>query len=54
MNSKVRLLCIAPYDNMRSVMQSVADDFPVIDFTLFVGELDAGLELALRDFHNNY
>ena len=54
MNSKVRLLCIAPYDNMRSVMQSVAHDFPDIDITVYVGDLEAGLELALRDFHNNY
>ena len=50
---KVRLLCIAPYENMSSVMRSVAEEFPV-ELTVYVGDLEAGLEIALKDFHNDY
>lgn len=54
MNGKIRLLCIAPYENMRAVMQSAAQNFPQIDLTVYVGDLQEGLEIALRDFHNDY
>lgn len=53
MEEKVRLLCIAPYENMSSVMRSVAEEFPV-ELTVYVGDLEAGLEIALKDFHNDY
>lgn len=53
MAEKIRLLCVAPYENMSTVMRSVAEEFPV-ELTVYVGDLEAGLELALRDFHNDY
>ena len=53
MAEKPRLLCIAPYENMSAVMKTVAEEFPV-ELTVYVGDLEAGLELALRDFHNDY
>lgn len=53
MAEKTRLLCIAPYENMSSVMKTVAEEFPV-DLTVYVGDLEAGLAIALRDFHNDY
>lgn len=54
MDEKIRLLCIAPYANMRSLMLSVAEEFSQIEITVYVGDLQAGLEIALRDFHNDY
>lgn len=35
-------------------MQSVAQEFPQVDVTVYVGDLQTGLEIALRDFHNDY
>ena len=54
MDGKIRLLCIAPYENMRSVMLSAAKEFPQVEVTVYVGDLQEGLEIALRDFHNDY
>lgn len=53
MGERNRFLCIAPYENMSSLMKNIAKDFP-IELTVYVGDLEAGLELALRDFHNDY
>lgn len=50
---RMRFLCIAPYENMSTVMKTVGKEFPV-DLTVYVGDLEAGLEIALRDFHNDY
>ncbi len=54
MSTRIRLLGIAPYENMQSLMQSVAEDYPDIDLTVFVGDLQQGVEMALRNFHNDY
>ena len=54
MDGRIRILCIAPYENMRSVMYAVAKEFPQIEITVYVGDLDVGLEIALKDFHNDY
>lgn len=53
MEEKIRFLCIAPYENMSAVMKSAAEEFP-IELTVYVGDLEAGLEIALKGFHNNY
>lgn len=54
MNSKIRVLGIAPYENMRTLMLSVAEEFEDIDLTVFVGDMQQGVEMALRNFHNDY
>lgn len=53
MGERNRFLCIAPYENMSAVMKNVGSEFPV-DLTVYVGDLNVGLEIALRDFHNDY
>lgn len=54
MASKVRLLGIAPYENMRSLMLELAAQYPDIELTVFVGDLQQGVELAKRNFYNDY
>lgn len=54
LEKKLRVLCIAPYENLRALMEAVAGELPQLEITAYVGDLDAGLEIALRDFHNNY
>lgn len=40
MDGRIRILCIAHYENMRSVMYAVAKEFPQIEITVYVGDLD--------------
>ena len=50
----MRILGIAPYDNMRTLMLEVAREYKEIDLTVFVGDLHQGVELARRNFCNDY
>ncbi len=54
MNTKIRLLGIAPYEKMQPLMQMVAEEYPGIDLTVFVGDMQQGVDMALRNFHNDY
>ena len=54
MRRKIRILGIAPYENMRPLMLSLAEEYPDIDLTVFVGDLQQGVELARRNFYNDY
>ena len=49
MNHRIRVLGIAPYEGMKTLMSSVVADYPQIDLTLFVGDMEQGLEIA-RNF----
>ena len=46
MNHRIRVLGIAPYEGMKTLMSSVVADYPQIDLTLFVGDMEQGLEIA--------
>lgn len=50
----VRILGIAPYENMRTLMTETAKEYDNIDLTVFVGDLQQGVELARRNFYNDY
>lgn len=54
METPIRILGIAPYEGMKSLMSSLAGEYPQIDLTLFVGDLEQGLEIARSNFHGNY
>ena len=42
MKHKYRILGIAPYEGMKALMSDVAEEYPQIDLTLFVGGSGAG------------
>lgn len=54
MESTIRVLGIAPYEGMKTLMASLAGEYPQMDLELFVGDLEEGLEIAQRNFHGNY
>ncbi len=54
MNSNIRLLGIAPYENMKPLMLEVAEEYDDVELTVFVGDLQQGVELARRNFCNDY
>ena len=54
MNHRIRVLGIAPYESMKTLMSSVVADYPQIDLTLFVGDMEQGLEIARSNFHGDY
>lgn len=54
MSNRIRVLGIAPYEGMKTLMSSVVADYPQIDLTLFVGDMEQGLEIARNNFHGDY
>lgn len=54
MSALVRVLGIAPYEGMKTLMGNLAEDYPQMDLTLFVGDRELGLEIARANFHGNY
>ena len=54
MENRYRVLGIAPYEGMKPLMSGLAEEYPEIDLTLFVGDLEEGLEIAHSNFHGNY
>jgi len=54
MCSKIRILTIAPYTSMKSLLLKLAKDYPNIDLTITVGDLIKGVEIAQNNFHENY
>ena len=51
---KIRILGIAPYEGLKSVMQKMAADRNDIDLTGYVGDRKKGAELASRNFHGSF
>ena len=54
METRIRVLGIAPYEGMKVLMSELAEEYPQIDLTLFVGDMEQGLEIARSNFHGNY
>ena len=50
----IRVLGIAPYEAMKTLMSNLAEEYPQMDLTLFVGDRELGLEIARANFHGNY
>lgn len=54
MSSKIRILAIAPYQSMESLLIKLAEEYPNIDLTITIGDLKKGVEIAQNNFHSNY
>ena len=46
MERKIRVLGIAPYEGMKVLMSELAEEYPQIDLTLFVGDMEQGVEMS--------
>lgn len=52
---KIRILGVAPYEGMRSLMMKVAAaSYPQIDLDIVVGDFCKGMEMAQNNFHADY
>ncbi|SKA93688.1 Transcriptional regulator containing PAS, AAA-type ATPase, and DNA-binding Fis domains [Caloramator quimbayensis] len=54
MPSKIRILAIAPYASMESLLIKLAEEYPNIDMTIAIGDLKKGVEIAQTNFHTNF
>ena len=54
MELPIRVLGIAPYEGMKALMSNLAEEYPQMDLSLFVGDRELGLEIAKANFHGNY
>lgn len=53
--TKIRILGVAPYEGMRSLMMKIAaSSYPQIDLDVVVGDLQKGVEMAQNNFHADY
>ena len=52
--TKIKVLGIAPYEGMKTIMQKLAKDRQDIELDVYVGDLNKGVEIARRNFHSNY
>lgn len=51
---KVKILGIAPYEGMKSIMTKIASQREDVDLTVYVGDLNEGVEIARRNISSNY
>ena len=54
MERRIRLLGVAPYEGMEALMQRLAGEYPQVELTSFVGDMEQGLEAVRSSFHGNY
>lgn len=54
MSTQIRVLGIAPYEDMMPLMASLAEEYPQVSLTMFTGDMEEGLEVAKSNLHGNY
>lgn len=54
MKNQIRVLGIAPYEGMKSQLIALAKEYPDLDLTVFVGDMEQGLQIAKNNFHGDY
>jgi transcriptional regulator with PAS, ATPase and Fis domain len=54
MNPKIKVLAIAPYESMAALLETVASDFPQIELSVHIGDLDSGVKITKSAFQSNY
>ena len=54
MGSRMKVLGVAPYEGMQSLMYKVAEEFPDIELSVFLGDLAAGVAVVQERMQENY
>lgn len=54
MKKSVRVLGIAPYEGMKIQMLNLAEEYPQMDLTVYVGDMEQGLAIVQNNFHGDY
>lgn len=51
---KLRVLGIAPYEGMETLMLNLAEEYPEIELSTYVGDLQQGVEIVRSTVHSNF
>lgn len=51
---RIKVLAVAPYPGLATVLEGVTPDYPDIDLTIHVGDLESGLAVAHTSFSQNF
>lgn len=51
---KIKILGIAPYEGMKTIMRKLADARSDVELDVFVGDLNKGVAIARQNFNSNY
>lgn len=51
---RIKILGIAPYEGMKTLMQKAANHRNNLELDVYVGDLHKGVEIAQRNIHSNY
>lgn len=54
MKQTIRLLGIVPYEGMKTLLTSLAGEYPQIEMDVFVGNMEEGIAIAKQQFLNQY
>ena len=54
MNAKIRVLVIAPYEEMLHYIERVSASFEQIELTVHIGDLDVGASIAQKNYYDEY
>ncbi|MGB4588584.1 MAG: PrpR N-terminal domain-containing protein [Clostridiaceae bacterium] len=54
MKNRIRVLGIAPYEGMKNQMLTLAKEYPDLELTVYVGDMEQGLLIAQNNFHGDY
>lgn len=54
MEKKIKILGIAPYEGMKSIMTQLAQEREDLELDVFIGDLEKGAEIVRRNSHSNY
>ena len=51
---KIRILGVAPYEGLKTIMERVAEDLPEVQLEVFVGDMDAGVSIVKERLEEHY
>lgn len=54
MSDNIRILAVAPYESMASLLQNTAASFPDVSMDILVGNLDQAVQAAEHNLHQDY
>lgn len=54
MTSNIRILAIAPYEEMKPILLQLSKEYNQVEMTVLVGDLNKGVEMAKNNYHDNY
>lgn len=53
-SSNIRILALVPYEGMKNIILRLADEFPNADISVFVGNMEQGVEIVGNSFYKQY